>query len=45
MFYPDLIRKSELGGTFKDYSFFDYAVHEALHVSEKECWEQMIRLA
>jgi AraC-like DNA-binding protein len=35
-FHPDLIRKSELGRTIKDYSFFDYAVHEALHVSEKE---------
>lgn len=35
-FHPDLIRKSELGRTLRDYSFFDYAVHEALHVSEKE---------
>ncbi len=35
-FHPDLIRKSELGRTIRDYSFFDYAVHEALHVSEKE---------
>ncbi|MEY4531067.1 MAG: hypothetical protein RLZZ156_1788 [Deinococcota bacterium] len=35
-FHPDLIRKSELGRTIKDYSFFDYAVFEALHVSEKE---------
>lgn len=36
VFHPDLIRKSELGRTIRDYSFFDYAVHEALHVSEKE---------
>jgi AraC-like DNA-binding protein len=35
-FHPDLIRKSELGRTIREYSFFDYAVHEALHVSEKE---------
>lgn len=36
IFHPDLIRKSALGRTMRDYSFFDYAVHEALHVSEKE---------
>jgi len=36
IFHPDLIRKSELGKTIKDYSFFDYDLHEALHVSEKE---------
>jgi AraC-like DNA-binding protein len=35
-FHPDLIRKSELGKTIKEYAFFDYAVHEALHLSEKE---------
>jgi AraC-like DNA-binding protein len=35
-FHPDLIRKSELGRTIKEFSFFDYAVYEALHVSEKE---------
>lgn len=36
IFHPDLIRKSVLGRTIRDYSFFDYAVHEALHLSEKE---------
>ena len=35
-FHPDLIRTSELGKTIKEYAFFDYAVHEALHLSEKE---------
>jgi AraC-like DNA-binding protein len=36
IFHPDLIRKSELGKTIKEYSFFDYDVNEALHVAEKE---------
>ncbi len=36
IFHPDLIRKSALGRTIRNYSFFDYAVHEALHISEKE---------
>ena len=36
LFHPDLIRKSELGRTIKDYSFFDYNANEALHVSDKE---------
>lgn len=36
LFHPDLIKKSELGKTIKSYSFFDYATHEALHVSDKE---------
>jgi AraC-like DNA-binding protein len=35
-FHPDLIRKSTLGSTIKDYSFFDYGISEALHVSDKE---------
>lgn len=35
-FHPDLIRKSILGNTIKDYSFFDYGINEALHVSDKE---------
>ncbi|MBL4702940.1 MAG: AraC family transcriptional regulator [Flavobacteriales bacterium] len=34
--HPDLIRKSELGANIHQYSFFDYDVNEALHVSEKE---------
>lgn len=36
LFHPDLIRTSELGRTIKEYAFFEYAVHEALHLSEKE---------
>lgn len=35
-FHPDLIRKSELGKQFSRYSFFDYEVHEALHLSNEE---------
>lgn len=36
LFHPDLIRKSELGKTIGDYSFFDYSLSEALHLSEDE---------
>lgn len=36
LFHPDLIRKSELRTRIKQYSFFEYDIHEALHVSEKE---------
>ena len=36
VFHPDLIRKSELAKTIDDYSFFDYEVHEALHLSDDE---------
>lgn len=36
LFHPDLIRKSELGQSIDNYSFFDYEVNEALHVSDKE---------
>ncbi|MEC3908133.1 helix-turn-helix domain-containing protein [Tamlana sp. 2201CG12-4] len=35
-FHPDLIRKSELGKSIGSYSFFDYEVHEALHLSQEE---------
>ena len=35
-FHPDLIRKSSLGKTISQYNFFDYEVHEALHLSEDE---------
>lgn len=35
-FHPDLIRKSELGKSIQQYSFFDYDVNEALHLSDKE---------
>ncbi len=36
LFHPDLIRKSELGGTIDNYSFFSYDITEALHVSDEE---------
>lgn len=35
-FHPDLIRKSPLGRTINNYSFFSYEVTEALHLSEVE---------
>lgn len=35
-FHPDLIRKTHLGETIDDYSFFNYDVYEALHLSEAE---------
>lgn len=35
-FHPDLIRKSELGQKIDHYTFFDYDVREALHLSEQE---------
>jgi hypothetical protein len=35
-FHPDLIRKSELGNHISRYSFFDYDLYEALHLSKKE---------
>ena len=36
LFHPDLIHKSELGKTINDYSFFNYDLNEALHLSKKE---------
>lgn len=36
LFHPDLIRKSSLGKTIKDFSYFNYGLSEALHVSDKE---------
>tara|TARA_B100001939_G_scaffold78050_1_gene66007 strand:- start:239 stop:1147 length:909 start_codon:yes stop_codon:yes gene_type:complete len=36
LFHPDLIRKSELGKTIDNYSFFSYEANEALHLSEDE---------
>lgn len=35
-FHPDLIRKSKLGDKIDQYTFFNYDVHEALHLSEDE---------
>jgi len=36
VFHPDLIRKSELGKSIDQYSFFSYEVTEALHLSDDE---------
>jgi AraC family transcriptional regulator, transcriptional activator of pobA len=36
VFHPDLIRGTSLGKHIDDYTFFDYNVTEALHVSERE---------
>ena len=36
LFHPDLIRKSMLGDSIDTYSFFDYDLSEALHLSVKE---------
>lgn len=36
IFHPDLIRKSPLGKTIDNYSFFSYDVSEALHLSDDE---------
>ncbi|PCE63765.1 helix-turn-helix domain-containing protein [Sediminicola luteus] len=36
LFHPDLIRRSDLGRSIGQYTFFDYETHEALHLSEKE---------
>lgn len=35
-FHPDLIRKTSLGEKMDYYNFFNYEVHEALHLSEQE---------
>lgn len=36
LFHPDLLRKSELGKTIENYSFFSYETSEALHLSDEE---------
>ena len=36
LFHPDLIRKSELGKSIEDYAFFNYALNEALQLSDEE---------
>jgi AraC-like DNA-binding protein len=35
-FHPDLIRNTSLGAKIDAYNFFNYEVHEALHLSDKE---------
>lgn len=35
-FHPDLINRSVLASTISTYHFFDYDIHEALHLSDKE---------
>ncbi len=35
-FHPDLIRNTALGSKIDAYNFFNYEVHEALHLSENE---------
>jgi AraC-like DNA-binding protein len=35
-FHPDLIRSSDLGEKINSYNFFNYEVHEALHLSTEE---------
>jgi AraC-like DNA-binding protein len=36
VFHPDLIRGTSLGKSIKNYTFFSYAVNEALHLSDQE---------
>lgn len=36
LFHPDLIKGTHLGRNIREYNFFSYEVHEALHLSEKE---------
>lgn len=35
-FHPDLLNRTDLGRKIHDYSFFNYNVNEALHISEDE---------
>ncbi len=36
LFHPDLLLGTPLGRSIKDFAFFSYEVHEALHISERE---------
>ncbi len=36
LFHPDLLLGTALGKKIKEYSFFSYDIHEALHISERE---------
>ncbi len=35
-FHPDLLKSTSLAATMKNYNFFSYEVHEALHLSSEE---------
>ena len=36
IFHPDIIRRTSLGQSIKNYKFFSYSSTEALHISERE---------
>ena len=36
LFHPDLLRGTQIEKRIRDYSFFDYRVNEALHMSDRE---------
>lgn len=36
LFHPDLLRDTPLSKNIKQYTFFDYRVHEALHMTDEE---------
>lgn len=36
LFHPDLLRGTPLNKNIKQYTFFDYRVHEALHMTDEE---------
>ena len=42
-FHPELIRGTSLKKKFKEYNFFSYSLHEALHISDNE--REMLSIA